>query len=131
MNREQARKIADEVFYQCSKGDGLLRYMIADALHAAYEPELEALRAEVSKLKMELSLPAPTPDVGWRVSDSARLASIKETARRILAAEATTGEDSIRRRNGFNEGMDLICESTIDWAESFESAFERRYGGKP
>jgi len=113
MNQEQAREIAETVFSKWRVCGGTQRHMIADALHAAYEPELEALRAEVSKLKMELSLPAPTPDVGWRVSDSARLASIKETARMLWAQDATGAKP----------------ETILAWAESFEDAFERRYGG--
>lgn len=116
MKQEQAREIAELAFDRWQGvHDVPLQVKIADALHAAYEAErggpkeLEAIAAACEK--------------------HARLASIKETARAILAAEATTGEDSIRRRNGFKESMDTISDSALDWAECLESAFERRYGG--
>ena len=112
MNREQVRKIAVKAYQWGSVQD------VADALHAAYEAELEALRAQVAKREVSpsvIDLPggwAPDPKMDeWR-RNAARLASIKETARRMFASDM------------------FRCDSKacLDMAESFESAFERGYG---
>lgn len=138
MNREQAREIArdavarwkadDDDLWECSD------VVAADALHAAYEAELEALESKIASLQHELSLPAPEPSVGWRVSDSARLSSVKETARAIWAAYFVSGDTPMTQWYSGGKDVERIKADTnavVNLADELESAFERRYGGKP
>ena len=106
----------------------------ADALHAAYEAELEALESKIASLQHELSLPAPEPSVGWRFSDSARLSSVKETARAIWAAYFVSGDTPMSQWYSGGKDVERIKADTnavVNLADELESAFERRYGGKP
>lgn len=97
MNREQAREIARRASHDWEFPQGVETRSeaeaVADALHAAYEKDR--------------AVPAACQD--------SRLASIKETARRMYASGQC------------GEVFDII----MNQAESFEDAFERRYGGKP
>lgn len=111
MKQEQAREIAETVFSEWRVCGGTLRHMIADALHAAYEAE----RGAVS-------------------NDAARLASIKETARRIFSKRftATGDDDSLRSfypTPAFDDALIADCDAAVRFAEALEDAFERRYGG--
>ena len=128
MNREQAREIADQVFSEWRVRGGELRGMIADALHAKYEPELEALRAQVAKREVSpsvINLPggwAPDPKMDeWR-RNAARLASIKETARQIWAGWSAEWE-----RTEYPVSIDGRAETCVELAELLESALERSY----
>lgn len=124
MNQERAREIARDAVARWKADDDGLRecpaVVAADALHAAYEAELEALRAQVAKREVSpsvIDLPggwAPDPKMDeWR-RNAARLASIKETARGLFASRRV-----------------VLVNSAFDQAEHFEETFERRYGGKP
>ena len=134
MNREQAREIADQVFSEWRVRGGELREMIADALHAKYEPELEALRAQVAKREVSpsvINLPggwAPDPKMDeWR-RNAARLASIKETARRIWAAWNGVWESKDEPTILSESEFKFRSDGAVNMAEMLESAFERRYG---
>lgn len=112
MNREQAREIALDVGFSNglsteSLSDKLRR--VADALHAAYEKDRAA--------------PAGCQD--------SRLASIKETARRIWAAWNGVWESKDEPTILSESEFKFRSDGAVNMAEMLESAFERRYGGKP
>lgn len=105
MNREQAREIAERA-WDMWDGNGKIEIEVADALHAAYEKDRAA--------------PAGCQD--------SRLASIKETARRIWAAWNGVWESKDEPTILSESEFKFRSDGAVNMAEMLESAFERRYG---
>lgn len=128
MNREQAREIAVKAYQWGSVQD------VADALHAAYEAERE-LEAAESRVK-EAAKPSPRTLVFQPMSAedmraSARLASIKETARGIWGMYFSDGEMPLDQWYDHRKEAAMLeadADAAVDLAEALEAAFERRYG---
>lgn len=142
MNQERAREIAEKTWLEghSLKTSRVVRD-VADALHAAYEAEAQQHKnlLDDTGLTME-NFRVATQAVAY-AEDRARLASIKETARAILAANFASSSDTGLRGMyptgtptsvvDWGEALRADCDAAIRFAEALESAFERRYGGKP
>lgn len=129
MNQERAREIAREVqriWLQDERDVRCCVDAVADALHAAYEAEraepvtMEALRVAAQSASEAIS--------------AARLSSVKETARAIWAAYFVSGDTPMAQWYSGGKDVERIKADTnavVNLADELESAFERRYGGKP
>lgn len=121
ISKERFREEA-KAAYTCWLGDENFTLdcedYIADTLHALHAEHMEELA------RGRGSVP----------NDAARLSSVKETARAIWAAYFVSGDMPMTQWYSGGKDVERIKADTnavVNLADELESAFERRYGGKP